>query len=161
MLWLEVVAEDAKGKVVRLPVDRKGFEGEDYTIADPGALAYQAMGEIMEIEGFKGISRDGLVPAGSRIFRRPFLDPKGRMTICQWYTAENEKVDYRIGPRQTRVETYSWKVPADIATGPLTLKAALYYAQVPSSVGAFLELPEDEYAPILMNEAAVVKVEVM
>jgi hypothetical protein len=32
--------------------------------------------------------------------------------------------------------------------------ARLYYAQVPSSVGEFLELPESEYAPIIMNAAS-------
>jgi len=151
MLWLEVTAIDASGKVYSIPVDKKGFNGEEFTIADPNAVAYQAMGEIMEIDGFAGISRDGKVPSGCRIFRRPFFDPKGRMTICQWYTSENEKIDYRIGPRKTIIENYSWKAPDDIAKGPLILKAALYYSQIPSSVGEFLQLPEDEYAPILVN----------
>lgn len=159
MVWLEVTARDAAGKTYRLPVDRKFFEGEEFTIADPGALAYQAMGEIMGKEGFKGVSRDGYVPAGCRIFRRPFFDPKGRMTICQWYTAENEKIDYRIGPRQMVKETYTFPVPKDAAAGTMKIAAKLYYAQVPSSVGEFLGLPKFEYAPIIMN-AASVKVDV-
>ncbi len=154
MLWLEVWAVDATGKKWILPVDRKGFTGEEYTIADPKAYAYQAMGEIMEIPNFKGLKRDGDVPAGCRIFRKPFFDPKGRMTICQWYTAKNDLVDYRIGPRQTRIETYTWQVPSS-AQGPITIKAYLYYAQVPSSVGKFLKLPADEYKPILVNAAEI------
>ncbi len=154
MLWLEVWAVDATGQKWALPVDRKGFPGEEYTIADPKALAYQAIGEIMEIPGFKGLKRDGDLPAGARIFRKPFFDPKGRMTICQWYTAKNDLVDYRIGPRQTRIETYTWQIPQNVR-GPITIKAYIYYAQVPSSVGKFLKLPADEYKPILVNEATL------
>ncbi len=154
MLWLEVWAVDATGKKWAIPVDRKGFPGEEYTIANPKAYAYQAIGEIMEIPNFKGLKRDGDVPAGARIFRKPFFDPKGRMTICQWYTAKNDLVDYRIGPRQTRIETYTWQVPSS-ARGPISIKAYLYYAQVPSSVGKFLKLPPDEYKPILVNKAEI------
>lgn len=159
MLWLEVWAIDSQGHKFHLPVDKKGFKGEDYTIANSSALAYQAMGEIMEIKGFKGIKRDGNVPDGARIFRRPFFDPKGRMTICQWYTAENNLVDYRIGPRETKVETYTWKLPKNIAKGPLTIKATLYYSQIPSSLGEFMKLPKEEYKAIVVNEATL-KVEV-
>ncbi len=153
MLWLEVWAIDANGKSHPIPVKPKGFEGEEYTIADSSVLAYQAMGEIMEIKGFKGIKRDGNVPDGARIFRKPFFDPKGRMTICQWYTKENEKVDYRIGPRETKIEDYEWKVPSDLPKGKVKIVANLFYSQIPSSVGEFFKLPEDEYRPILVNSA--------
>ena len=118
------------------PLKKKGFAGEEYTIADAKAVAYEAMGEIMEVKAYKGISRDGKVPDGARIFRRPFFDPQGRMTICQWYTQENEKIDYRIGPRQTRIETYEWKLPPELPSGPLKLEARLFYSLVPTSVGA-------------------------
>ena len=155
MLWLEVSAVDAKGKTYPLPVDEKDFEGEEYTIGDSKAIAYQAMGEIMKISGYKGISRDGQVPDGARIFRKPFFDPKGRMTICQWYTAKNDAVDYRIGPRETKIETYTWTAPGKLPSGTLTIVARLYYSQVPSSVGEFMKLPADEYAPILVNEASL------
>ena len=155
MLWLEVWAVDATGKRWHIPVDKKGFKGEEYTIADPNAYAYQAMGEILGIKNFKGVKRDGDVPKGARIFRRPFFDPKGRMTICQWYTKDNTLVDYRIGPRETKVETYTFRVPKD-AKGPIRIEAKLYYALVPSSVGKFLELPETEYEPVLVNSASAV-----
>ncbi len=155
MLWLEVRATDAEGNVYDIPVEEKGFEGEQYTIADPTAVAYQAMGEIMEKDGYSGLSRDGDVQPGCRIFRKPFFDPKGRMTVCQWYTAQNEKIDYRIGPRRTLIEQYKWKVPKDAAKGPVTLTASLYFSEVPSSVGRFLNLPEGEYAPILVNRVSV------
>ncbi len=156
MLWLEVWAIDKNGKSYPLMVDKKGFPGEEYTIADPNAIEYQAMGEIMKLKDFKGLKRDGDIPAGSRIFRKPFFDPKGRMTICQWFTKDNTKVDYRIGPRETKIESYTWLIPEDIAKGELTIKANLLYSQVPSSVGKFLGLPEDEYAPILVNSETLV-----
>ena len=156
MLWLEVQAVDASGKNYQIPLNRKGFEGEEYTITDSGSMAYQAMGEIMEIKDFKGLKRDGNILDGARIFRRPFFDPKGRMTICQWYTANNTMVDYRIGPMETKIENYTWAVPEDIAPGPVTIKASLFYSQVPSSVGEFLKLPAFEYAPILVNTATLI-----
>jgi hypothetical protein len=109
----------------------------------------------MEIEGFTGLRRDGDVPDGARIYRRPFFDPQGRMTICQWYTAQNTLVDYRIGPRETKIEEYSWEVPEDAGSGKLMVRARLLFSQVPSSVGRFLELPEDEFTPILVNEATL------
>jgi hypothetical protein len=155
MLWLEVWATAPGGKKHHLRVDPAGFDGEEYTIADSTAMTYQAMGEIMEVAGFKGLKRDGDVPDGARIYRRPFFDPKGRMTICQWYTARNTLVDYRIGPRETKIEEYSWAVPEDASAGKLTLTARLLYGQVPSSVGRFFKLPEDEYSPILVNEATL------
>ena len=43
LLWLHVEATDAKGSVFRLKVDKKGFPGEEYTIA-ANTLAYQDMG---------------------------------------------------------------------------------------------------------------------
>jgi hypothetical protein len=153
MLWLEVWAVDANGKKYPVPVTKKGFKGEEYTVADSSAMTYQAIGEIMEIKDFKGLKRDGNVPDGARIFRHPFFDPKGRMTICQWYTKDNTLVDYRIKPKETKMEDYSWKVPADLPKGKLTIKASLYYSQIPSSVGEFFKLPETEYAPILVNSA--------
>ncbi len=155
MLWLEVWATDANGKKWHIPVSPKGFPMEEYTIASD-VRAYYAIGDIMEIKGFKGLKRDGNVPKGARIFRKPFFDPKGRMTVCQWYTAENTKLDYRIGPRETKVEKYVWKLPKGVAKGKLKLSANLYYSQIPSSVGEFFKLPKSEYAPMLVNSAEVV-----
>ena len=153
MLWLEVVAIDANGKSYQIPVQPKGFKGEEYTIADSKAMTYQAIGEIMEIKDFKGLKRDGDIPDGARIFRKPFFDPKGRMTICQWYTKNNTLVDYRIKPRETKIEKYVWQLPKGLPKGKLTIRANLFYAQVPSSIGKFFKLPESEYMPMLVNSA--------
>ncbi len=155
MLWLEVWAIDSKGHKFFIPVSKKGFKGEDYTISNSKILAYQAMGKILNIKGFKGLKRDGDLPDGARIFRKPFLDPDGNMTVCQWYTAKNTLVDYRIGPRETKIENYLWKVPENIAPGKVKIVASLYYSLVPSSVGKFLKLPKSEYEPMLVNKTEI------
>ncbi|MEW6338304.1 MAG: multiheme c-type cytochrome [Acidobacteriota bacterium] len=150
VLWLDVVATDSKGRTHHLPVDRKGFKDEDYTIASDTAMAYFDIGEIKDIPEFKGLKRDGEVPAGDRIYRLPYLDPKGRMTICQWNTA-SFATDYRLAPLQAAVETYTWKVPADAPPGPMTVTATVYYSRLVSSVARFLNVPEEEYAPETIN----------
>ena len=148
MVWLHVEATDAKGNVYHLPVDKKGFAGEEYTIA-ANTLAYQDMGIPLNLPDFKGIQRDG-VPLGDRIFRLPYLDPQGRMTIMQWNTA-SQAVDYRIGPRETKLETFTWSVPATCAPGPLTVKATLNDQKLPTPVTEFLGVPMEEAEIIEVN----------
>ena len=89
-----VEARDAAGRTWHLPVDAKGFAGEELTIASATALAYQDMGPVLGDPAFPGLLRDAPVPAGDRIFRLPYLDPQGRMTIMQWNTA-SFGTDYR------------------------------------------------------------------
>jgi hypothetical protein len=112
------------------------------------------MGKVMGTNA-SNISRDGDVPDGARIFRRPFFNPDGEMTIMQWYTSENTLVDYRFGPRETKTETFTWELPADIAKGPVTIEFKMYYSLVPSSVGEFLGLEESYYTVILPCTAAI------
>ncbi len=150
IMWFHIEAIDAQGKRYHLPVDEKGFQGEEYTIASD-ELAYQDLGEILEIPDFKGLQRDG-VPIGDRIFRMPFLDPEGRMTICQWNT-EATGTDYRIGPRETKIEKYTWNIPDTIPEGTVTVRATLYYSRLVRPVGEFLKVPEDEMEPIIVNTA--------
>ncbi|GAB4374871.1 MAG: cytochrome c family protein [Acidobacteriota bacterium] len=149
VVWLDVEVIDASGRRHHLPVAPKGFEGEELTIASPEALAYQDIGEILDIEGFAGLPRDGAVPAGDRIFRLPYLDPKGRMTIAQWNTAAFGP-DYRLAPLEARNETFRWTLPETTAPGPATVRATVWYARLVSSVGAFLGVPADEWTPVLM-----------
>jgi len=151
VVWLHVEAVDAVGRVHHLAVDRKGFGGEAYTIADPAALAYQDLGEIMDIEGFRGLLRDGNVPAGDRIYRMPYLDPKGRMTVAQWNTASFGP-DYRLAPLEARTESFTWKLPEDMPAGPVTVTATVWYSRLVSSVAAFLDIPEEEWRPVKMGE---------
>jgi len=154
LLWLDVTAVDAAGRSYRLPVDRKGFEGEAWTIASADALAYQDIGDIQGLPDFKGLLRDAPVPAGDRIFRLPYLDPQGRMTIAQWNTAAFGP-DYRLLPLAAVNETYSWTLPAEVAPGPLTVTASVWYSKVAASVAEFLAIPPPEAEPVRMSEHRV------
>jgi hypothetical protein len=148
ILWLHVEAVDAAGNVYHLPVDKKGFSGEEYTIASD-VLAYQDMGVPLGIENFEGVRRED-VPIGDRIFRMPYFDPQGRMTLMQWNT-DSLGVDYRIGPRETKVETFTFDVPFEAKPGELTVTAQLNYRLLVKPVGEYLEVPEEEYRIIPVN----------
>ncbi|MFP4449049.1 MAG: multiheme c-type cytochrome [Bacteroidales bacterium] len=143
IVWLHVEAVDEEGNKYHIPVNEKGFEGEEYTIASD-ELAYQDMGVPLGIEDFEGVRRED-VPEGDRIFRMPFFDPEGRMTIMQWNTA-SLGVDYRIGPRETKLEKYTFDVPFDVPAGELKITAVLNYRLLVKPVAEFLEVPEEEYA---------------
>ena len=149
VLWAHVTARDAKGQVYHLPVDKKGFPGEEYTIASD-ALAYQDIGEVKGIANFAGLKRDGEVPAGDRIFRLPYLDPQGRMTIMQWNTASFGP-DYRLAPLSARAETYTWRLPATLPAGPVVVTAEVYYSRLVSSVAEFMKVPREESEPVKVN----------
>ncbi len=157
IVWVHVEAEDADGNVYHLPVDKKGFEGEEYTIASD-ELAYQDMGIALDDPDFEGVRRED-VPIGDRIFRMPYFDPQGRMTIQQWNTA-SLGVDYRMGPRETKVETYTFELPFEVAPGEMTVTATMNYRKLVKPVADFLEVPEEESEIILVNKHST-KVEVL
>jgi len=148
MVWLHVEATDAKGNVYHLPVDKKGFAGEEFMIA-ANTLAYQDMGIPLNIPDFKGIQRDG-IPEGDRIFRLPYLDPQGRMTIMQWNTA-SLSTDYRLGPRETKMETFTWAIPNNVPLGELKVKATLNYQKLPMPIVEFLGVPKEEAEIVEVN----------
>ena len=148
LVWMHVEATDANGTIYHLPVDKKGFPGEEYTIA-ANTLAYQDMGIPLNIPDFKGVQRDG-IPEGDRIFRLPYLDPQGRMTIMQWNTA-SQSTDYRIGPRETKLETCTWTIPQTAAPGPLKVRATMYYQKLPKPIVEFLQVPAEEAEPVEVN----------
>jgi hypothetical protein len=137
---MHVEAVDSKGKVYHIPVDKKGFAGEEYTIGSD-ILAYQDMGIALNDPGFKGVNRDG-IPIGDRIFRMPYFDPQGRMTIQQWNT-KSLGVDYRIGPRETKLETCTFNIPFEAAPGPMKVTAVLNYQKLVGPVAEFLGVPEE------------------
>jgi hypothetical protein len=151
LLWLDVEATDSAGHSWHLAVEPKGFEGEELTIASAGALAYQDIGEIRGEPGFQGLLRDKPVPAGDRIFRLPYLDPQGRMTVAQWNTA-SQGPDYRLRPLQAVAETYLWEVPGQVAQGPVTVHARVYYSRLVASVAEYLGVPDEEWEPVLVSE---------
>jgi cytochrome c554/c'-like protein len=149
LVWMHVEATDAAGKVYHLKVDKKGFEGEEYTIA-ADVLAYQDMGIPLEIKDFKGVQRDG-IPIGDRIFRMPYFTKDDIMTIQQWNTARLG-VDYRIGPRETKIETLTFNIPDNCAPGKLTVRAVLNYQLLVKPVADFLEVPSEESEIVKVNE---------
>ena len=149
IVWLHVEAVDAKGKTYHLKVDKKGFEGEEYTIA-ADTLAYQDMGIALNDPSFPGVQRDG-VPVGNRVFRMPYFDPQGRMTIQQWNT-KSQGVDYRIGPRETKLETFTFQLPDAIEPGTMKVTATLNYQKLVKPVADFLKVPEDEAEIIKVND---------
>jgi hypothetical protein len=149
IVWMHVQAVDAAGKVYHLTVDKKGFAGEEYTIGSD-VLAYQDMGIPLNDPNFKGVQRDG-IPLGDRIFRKPYFDPQGRMTIMQWNT-KSQGVDYRIGPRETKLETCTFTLPQDIALGPLKVTASLNYQKLVKPVADFLGVPAEESEIVRVNE---------
>ncbi len=147
--WLDVEATDAKGNRYHLDVDKKGFEGEEYTISGD-YLAYQDMGIPLKIKDFKGVQRDG-IPYGNRIFRMPYFDKDGNMTIMQWNT-RSFGVDYRIGPRETKVERFTFRVPYDAAPGEMKVRAVLNYQLLVKPVADFLKVPSEESEIMMVNE---------
>ncbi len=148
IMWLHVTAKDADGKEYHIPVDKKGFDGEEYTIGS-NDLAYIDMGVPKGIPDFKGVERDG-IPVGDRIFRMPYFDPSGIMTIMQWNT-KSLGVDYRIGPRETKIETFTWQLPEDIALGKVTFYAELNFQKLVKPVADFLGVPAEESEIIPVN----------
>lgn len=149
IVWMHVEAVDAKGKTYNLPVDKKGFAGEEFTIG-ADTLAYQDMGIALGEPNFPGVQRDG-IPLGDRIFRMAYFDPQGRMTIQQWNT-KFLGTDYRFGPRETKIETCTFTLPFDIAPGTLKVTAVLNYQKLVKPVADFLGVPEDESEIIKVNE---------
>ncbi len=149
IVWLHVEVVDSKGKIYHLPVDKKGFKGEEYTIA-ADILAYQDMGIPLGKPDFAGVQRDG-VPVGDRIFRMPYFDYQGRMTIMQWNT-KTLGTDYRIGPKETKLETFTFSVPDDVAEGKLTVTATLNYRRLVKPVADYLKVPVEEAEIIVVNK---------
>ena len=110
------------------------------------------MGIPTKTSDFKGVQRDG-IPAGNRIFRMPYFDPEGRMTIMQWNTAKLG-VDYRIGPRETKTEKFTFRIPADVSPGKMKVTATLNYQLLVKPVADFLKVPEEESAIMVVNDHA-------
>jgi len=150
-LWVHVEAKDSQGRIYHLPVDKKGFADEETTIAS-NKLAWFDLGVAMGLEDFPGLPRDGL-PEGDRIFRMPYFNPDGQLTIMQWYTSRLG-TDYRIGPLETKVETYTFKVPANAPLGKMTVHAALNYRLLVKPIGDFLKVPEEESSDRLINDTS-------
>jgi len=109
------------------------------------------MGMMMGLTDFNGVARDALPYEGDRVFRLPYFDPQGRLTIAQWNT-KSQGTDYRVGPRETKIETFTWKIPDDIALGKARCVAEINYRLLVKSVGEFLGVPAEEMETQLLNK---------
>jgi hypothetical protein len=78
MLWLEVWATDSEGNRYSNPVGSKGFEGEEYTIADSSAVAYSDIGDIRKLPDLQGCHADGTSPTAPASSATRSSIPKGR-----------------------------------------------------------------------------------
>ncbi len=136
--WLDVEATDAKGNKYHLNVDKKGFEGEEYTISGD-YLAYQDMGIPLKIADFKGVQRDG-IPYGNRIFRMPYFDEQGNMTIMQWNTFHRVSIT-GLARGRLKVEKFTFKIPYEAAPGEMTVHAVLELPAPCKTCGRFSESP--------------------
>ncbi|MDH7605064.1 MAG: hypothetical protein QHH13_09205, partial [Melioribacter sp.] len=56
------------------------------------------------------------------------------------------------GPRETKIETFTFKVPNNIAPGKLKVTATLNYQLLVKPVADFLGVPESESQIIKVNE---------
>jgi hypothetical protein len=75
------------------------------------------------------------------------------MTIMQWNT-KSLGVDYRIGPRETKLETFTFNIPFEVEPGKLKVRAILNYRLLVKPVAEFLDVPEEEYAIHEINRHA-------
>jgi len=80
-----------------------------------------------------------------------YFDPQGRMTIQQWNT-KSLGVDYRLGPRETKLETFTFALPDDVPAGPLTVTARLNYQKLVAPVAEYLGVPAEEAEVVVVNE---------
>jgi hypothetical protein len=72
------------------------------------------------------------------------------MTIAQWSTARLG-TDYRLAPLAAVAETYLLSPREELPPGPVTITATVWYSRLVSSVAAFMKVPAEEYAPVLIN----------
>jgi hypothetical protein len=73
------------------------------------------------------------------------------MTIMQWNTF-SQGVDYRIGPRETKVEYFTFRIPYETAPGEMTVHAVLNYQLLVKPVADFLKVPAEESAIMMVND---------
>jgi hypothetical protein len=48
-------------------------------------------------------------------------------------------------------ETFTWRLPARLPAGPVTVTARVFYSRLVSSVAEHLKVPRDESMPVTVN----------
>lgn len=72
------------------------------------------------------------------------------MTIQQWNT-KSLGTDYRIGSKETRVDTCTFRLPDTLPARELKVTAVLNYQKLVKPVADFLGVPEDESEVVEVN----------
>ena len=138
-LWLEVNAIDSKK---RTPILLKIEEGK--------AAPY----DITSNESaYKDIERDSLIE-GNRIYHSIFLDKNNKHTYT-FYDAAKIVFDNRLKPKETRIETYKWKIPVDTPVGEVIISVKLNYRALPQSLSDYIEAGEIPVTEVAYDEASI------
>ncbi len=138
-LWLEINAIDNKKRApILLKTDEEKPAPYDITSNTPA---------------YKDIERDGL-PEGNRIYHSVFVD-KGNQHTYAFHDAAKMAFDNRLKPKETRIETYKWKIPEDTPVGEVIISAKLNYRSMPQSLSDYIEAGEMPITEVAYNEASV------
>jgi hypothetical protein len=148
-VWLHVGVLDAEGKEIQhiqVPPSPDDPNDRYFTTCDrPEAHpSHSSYGEP--------ISRDSL-PEGDRIYQDVFLDSAGKPTFGQWYAVEI--VGNRLSPEETRVENYTWAVPADMTGKQVRLRASLWYRRMADSHAELLGIKKRPHLLVSRDEKTV------
>ena len=79
------------------------------------------------------------------------------MTIQQWNT-KSFGVDYRIGPRETKTETFTFNIPETITPGKLIVNAVLNYQKLITPVAEFLGAPDEAEIMFVNNHSTEIEI---
>ena len=77
----------------------------------------------------------------------------GRAVLADERVGGTFGTDYRIGPRETKIETFTWTVPDDVDFGMVVVSAELNYRWLVKSVADYLKVPADEAEIIRVYDA--------
>lgn len=138
-LWLEINAIDGKKRTpVLIRIDEGKPAPYDITSNEPA---------------YKDIERDALTE-GNRIYHSVFIDKNNQHTYT-FYDAVKAAFDNRLKPKETRTETYKWKIPSDTPIGEVIISARLNYRSMPQSFADYLEAGEMPITEVTYDEASI------
>ena len=140
-LWLHLTATD-QNRINHIPWEASNPKDPEATYGvTSNKPAYQGLEKnINPGKIFSGFSRDAL-PEGDRFYHLFFEDSDGYLTLSQYYATKIVH-DNRLKPKETRVETYKWEIPSDVAKGEIFIDAKLNYRYMPQSFADYLEIGE-------------------
>jgi hypothetical protein len=143
-VWLRVAIYGEDGQELQhIPVPPNPTDPNDrYFITSNRPEAYPSHSSYSQ-----AIARDSL-PEGDRIYQDVFLDSNGNVTFGQWYAVR--VVGNRLEPDETRVENYTWTVPAFLSGREVQLKATLWYRRMADSHADILGI--DKRPHLLVSE---------